>query len=217
MNSLIKGNYDKVMHEYENVFADFPWENRFAYAMWLKQTLFFVQRSTRLISLAGSRFPLEREHFHQRFIDHSKEEKGHDKMLIKDIKSLGYTLDDLKVLDTTKTFLFSQFYWIEHVNPISFFGYILFLEGLAITHAKTVIQKVSSSFGNNSHLFLRVHAEEDIEHMNKAFNVVSEASTEEVSQIIENMNINASLYKYSLTEIKNLIKDSELKFNKRAG
>ncbi len=200
--SNLRQCFTKAMARAKNEIDDFPWENKQAYALWLNQTYYFVQRSTRIIALAGSRFSLEQNEFHDRFIGHAREEKGHEKLLLNDLKQLDINQKELKVFSSTKAFFQMQIYWIEHVSPMSFFGYILMLEGLAISHAPTVIERLNKSFGPKPLSFLKVHAEEDEDHLEKALGLVNIISKEEESRVIENLEMCADLYFQFMRDIK---------------
>lgn len=201
MIESVKRAFEKSMAQAKEAFESFPWEDPKAYSLWLKQTHYFVENSTRLIALAGSRFPLELNHLHRRFLKHCSEEVGHEVLPIRDVNSLGLDFAALKVFPETKALYQSQYYWIERVNPISFFGYILFLEGLAVHRGKEVFSRVNKAHGPNKHSFLKVHSEEDEDHLEKAFDAVKNISDLEAKLICDNLEMTGYFYISFLKQI----------------
>ena len=147
----------------------FPWNEKDCYASWLSQTFHFVSHSTRLIALAASRFYRDKDSLHNRFLEHISEEKFHERLALKDLKNLGVEISDYPELAITKGFYQSQYYQIERESPESFLGYILALEGMAVLAGEKVFQVVSKTFGSPASNFIRVHAQEDKEHIESAF------------------------------------------------
>jgi hypothetical protein len=210
--NIIKLEFDKIMNQASEVFKLFPWENKMAYALWLNQTTHFVSYSTRLLSLTASRFDLTQNNLHHRFIEHCSEESGHERLSTKDIKNLGFNADDLKVFPSTNAFYQVQYYWIEHVHPVSFFGYLLFLEGLAVTQGAAVIERIVQAHGAKAATFLKVHASEDEDHLAKAFSLADQVHHSEANHIIENLKISSQLYFLFLSEISKSVKSLDRGF-----
>lgn len=202
MNSL-KDVFASTMRKSKGVLDQFPWENSYAYAMWLKQTFHFVENSTRLVALTASRFTVDQNEYHKRYIDHCSEEMSHEKLLVNDIKSLGFDLAELPVLPETRAFYQCQFYWIERISPLSFYGYLLYLEGLAATHGKEVTQRVINQHGARSATFFKVHSEEDENHLEAAFSKLNKISKTEEENIIQNFKQSSHFYLGFLQEISN--------------
>lgn len=203
--TAIKNEFEKIMNQATEIFKFFPWENKMAYALWLNQTTHFVSYSTRLLSLTASRFDLSQNTLHHRFIEHCAEESGHERLSMKDIQNLGFKEEDLTVFPSTNAFYQVQYYWVEHVHPVSFFGYLLFLEGLAVTQGATVIDRIVKAHGPKAAAFLKVHASEDEDHLAKAFSLVEHVTSVEEKYIIDNLKISGQLYFSFLNEISNSV------------
>jgi len=123
-------------------------------------------------------------------------------MLARDLKALNYSVSDFPELPETASLYQVQYYWIDHVNPISFFGYILCLEGIAVQRGKEIYSTVCKFHGEKAGLFLKVHANEDIEHLAKALSELERCTAEEKSLVLENLKLSRSLYCNMLTAIK---------------
>jgi hypothetical protein len=57
---------------------------------------------------------------------------------------------------------------IEHVSPWCFWGYILMLEGLALTQGPWLLNEISQYHGEPAASFVKVHAADDVAHMAEA-------------------------------------------------
>ncbi len=177
----------------------FPWSDKMQYAMFLRQTYSFVCHSTRLLCLTAAN--TDHQGFHNRFLDHALEEKSHEKLLEKDFRSLGVDLHSLPELLPTKGVYQTQYYWIEHVHPLSLFGYILLLEGLAVEAGKEVYQKTKAAHKDSACNFLRVHVVADEDHLPKAFQTLEECTPQELEIINEALDMTASFYHEFMKQI----------------
>jgi hypothetical protein len=190
------------MKKTRDVILAFPWEDKKACAMWLAQTYYMVNHSTRLVALAGGYSPLDQNELHTRFVDHAKEERNHQLICISDLKAIGHRLDEFSCLHQAACLAQIQYYWIQHRGPTSLFGYILSLECLAVEFGPELYRRTSAAFGKNAANFLRVHSEDDVDHTEKAFQQLNAFSDTEKVQIQENLEISASLYRSMLDEIR---------------
>ena len=158
--------------EAANHILSFPWENEEFYAHWLAQTYYYVSHSTRLLALSAARFGMDKDNLHQRFLKHCQEEKKHERLAVTDLQSLGKKLSDYPELSATCNFYQTQYYWIEHVAPETFFGYIIALEGLAVEVGERLNNKIKGCHVGKTSRFLEVHAGEDPDHLDKALEMI---------------------------------------------
>ena len=194
-----RGWYREMINPLIQQFNQFPWENRDAYCNWLGQTYYYVNSSTRILGMAGCLFDFSKQNLHNRFIDHAKEERGHEKLLTNDLKFFGKSIADFPELPETAAFYQSQYYWIQHVSPVSLFGYIFTLEGLAVECGKKAFETVCNSHGKKAGSFLMVHSNEDIAHIESAVTEASKLGSADVDLISKNMRVSAGLYSQMLT------------------
>lgn len=164
-----RNEFINPLNKYANRVQQFRWEDIDCYASWLSQTFHFVSHSTRLIALAASRFYKDKSQLHQRFLEHISEEEFHENLASRDVKALGLELSAFPELSVTKVFYRSQYYQIEREAPESFLGYILALEGIAVLAGDNANNRVCETFGPKAASFLRVHSQEDKEHIESAF------------------------------------------------
>lgn len=197
----LKQTYSQVMNETAQFVSEFNWTDRTAYALWLAQSFHFVKHSTRLLALASAHAPISQESLHRRMTDHLKEELGHEKLAVNDLRAMEISIDALPELFETRAFYQSQYYWIQQTTSSSFLGYILFLEGLAATQGPDLLTACENAFGEKATKFLKVHAEEDQGHVEKAFASLAKLPESDLMLISDNMQESARLYRHMLGEI----------------
>ncbi|MFZ4404262.1 MAG: iron-containing redox enzyme family protein, partial [Pseudobdellovibrionaceae bacterium] len=171
--------------------------NKYGYAAWLSQAYYFVRHSTPMLALSAG-LSVDNRPYHLRCIEHLSEEKGHDKLLLNDLKTLGYNISNFPELAATKALYQTQYYWIQHKNPISFLGYIVLLEGLAIHYGAKIYSEIKKFPGNS---FIEIHTEDDVEHLKRAFQMIESLPSHEQKLIIENCELSAYLYKSMLNDL----------------
>lgn len=171
-----------------NRMLETSWESKDAYAEWLAQSHFYVKHSTPLLMLAGALVAKEDYFLHNRFVEHASEEKGHSELLIADLHKTGHNIKEHNVHPTTAAFFQTQYYWVSHVSPQSFFGYILFLEGLAIEVCNPMAEIIEKHHGRASNRFLAVHGAEDPGHVESAIEQINKFKPEYLEQIISNFD-----------------------------
>lgn len=197
----IQAKFEEVHARMRKETEHFPWHDREAYTSWLAQTLEYVTYGPRVLALTAGHFPLEQTALATRFIQHAAEERGHDKLLHNDAKALGVSLKSLSVLSEAEAFHKSVYFWIYHARPAVIMGWILFLEGLAIRSGPTAFEKVAKAHGAKAGTFLRVHTQEDPDHIEKAMEILKCFSAEELNDVAHGLELYADLYENVLSAI----------------
>ena len=195
----LKIHYETQIQQVGESLLQFPWGDQDAYANWLSQTYHFANATTRLLCLVAALVPYTEQEMHHRFIDHAKEERSHEKLIIQDLKHANLAAVR-PATAITQAFYQSQYFWIQNQSPLSFFGYVLMLEGIAAQFGMQVYALAKASFGEKACSFLRVHAIEDQDHIAKAFMSLDKISTDVEQKIIENFDFSAGLYQLLLEE-----------------
>jgi thiaminase len=182
----------------------FPWHDRFAYADWLAQTYYYVRHSTRLLAAAAARFPHDERGIalHQRFAEHMGEEKRHELLALHDIRALGLALEQFPERDATRMFYETQYYKIEHQGPLTLFGYILQLEAGMVHKGNHILAQTDAAHGRTASTFVRVHAQDDVEHVEKAFGALTGVADDMLALIDCNLRQSATAYLYLLQGIR---------------
>jgi len=189
----VRAKFEEVHARMRKAAEAFPWEDKDAYASWLAQTNEYVMHGTRILALTAGHFPMDKTPLAARFIQHATEEKGHEKLLLNDAKALGKELSDLPVLPEAEAFHKSVYYWIYHARPGVIMGWILFLEGVAIRTGPMAFERAVKVHGKATS-FLRVHTQEDPDHVDKAFEVLGLFSEKELEDVAHGLELYSALY-----------------------
>jgi len=197
----------KALHESLTAVASdidrYPWTDRDKYANWLAQTYWYVRHSTRLLCAAAARFGFDDagEALHLRFGAHVSEEKRHELLALHDLKGLGQTLEAYPERALTRAFYETQYAKIERDGPGALLGYILLLEGLAIERGTWMVEQITPVFGNGVVSFLKVHAGDDPEHVQKALKVLDLLPENEQLSAKQNLLHTTALYRAMLADL----------------
>lgn len=199
----MKRTIESVSHEVAQALLRFPWEHKQAYAAWLAQTYFYVRHSTRLLAAAAARFSLDNRGnaFHVRFGAHIGEEKSHEKLALHDMKQLGASIDSSRELSSTRMFYETQYYKINYVDPFALYGYILMLEATGPMCGGEIVERITRAHGAKCATFLRLHAEEDVDHVQRALEMVSQLDPTTHEVVLQNLHQSAKAYCLMLSEI----------------
>jgi thiaminase len=173
------------LNELDRAVEATPWRDKMVYGAFLAQTNYYVSHSTRLLALAASRFQFSDEQLHRRFIKHATEEMSHEVLALRDLKQLGLSMAQFPEFPSTRAFYQTQYYMIEHVSPWSFWGYILMLEGLALTKGAWMFSEIQQHHGDPAGSFIKVHAAEDVGHMAEAEKALQSLPDRERPLVIE--------------------------------
>ncbi len=198
----------KILNAYKNeikltesLIKKVNWKDQHHYTEWLAQTFYYAAYSTRIIGLAGCHFGYSQNNLHQRFLEHAKEEKNHEKILITDLAHFGQKLSDFDPSPMAKMLYQNQYYWIQHQGPLSVYGYFLFLEGLAVEFGPEIYKRIAKVFPANAIKYLKVHVEEDHGHIESHLKLLADATPEDYSKIVENMQLTGAAYRKFLEDI----------------
>ncbi len=169
------------------LFRTSPWEDRLFYALWLSQMYYFLCHATRLIHIAGAHFKIEDDLWHVRCIDHALQEKFHERLALNDLKDLGFDIAEFGETAEVVPLYQGQYYLVQHVDPISLYGSILYLEGLSLFIGKEITERVVKTHGAGAASFLITHTNEDVDHIEQAFNVLKACPHDRQKYICESL------------------------------
>lgn len=192
------------------------WKDQFHYTEWLAQTFYYAAYSTRIIGLAGCHFDYAQNSLHQRFLDHAKEEKNHEKILITDLSHFGKKLSDFDPSPMAKMLYQVQYYWIQHQGPLSVYGYFLYLEGLAVEFGPGIYSQIKEVFPVNAIKYLKVHVDEDHGHIESHLKLLVDATKSESDKIVENLQLTGAAYRKFLEDIVRMANHKKFAGNKAA-
>lgn len=198
----IRALYADSMNTLSQKFDTFDWTDKEAYSLWLAQAYYLVRHTTRLLALCAGYCPFEYENTHKRILEHLREESGHDMIAVADLKALGVELSDVPELPKTAELIRLQYQQMANISGCAFFGYILLLEGLAVTKAMSLHETVSAKYGPRVTRFLKTHAEDDIEHIEQAFQQIEAFTADDQQIVVKNLVESSHLYGQMLDSVR---------------
>lgn len=148
-----------------------PWEDAGFYAGYLSQVVHYTSYSTRMLAAAAA--ATENKPYYRRLVAHIREEEGHDRLALADLKQMGPGFDLGDELGSTRALWEAQFYKIQR-HPEALLGYVLALEMFAIEVYPPLLGRLRKAHGMKCVGFVRVHAEEDPHHVTEALNQIQE-------------------------------------------
>lgn len=136
-------------------------------------------------------------HLRDYFERHIEEERGHEKWLEEDLKTLGVTPQ----LDWTAAQIAgTQYYLIKHVDPKALLGYMAALE---CRPAKLEdIEYLESLYGEKALRCMRFHAIHDQDHGKELLDVIESFDDQDI--IVRNAELTASVLENTLNHIQKL-------------
>ncbi|NQZ58706.1 MAG: iron-containing redox enzyme family protein [Lentisphaeraceae bacterium] len=188
---------ETIKEEFIETCESLPWSDKSFYTNYLAQTFYYVQHSTKLLALGAALMDYKDKAFEKRFIEHIAEEGSHELLALRDLQNMGHKIEDISELPETRMAWESQYYKIQNKDPLALMGYILFLEYVAVSICPSIVKKVKDSF-DGPVAFVKLHGEEDIDHVQKAIDVIESLSEERKKIIYENYEQSALSFKYML-------------------
>lgn len=159
-----------------------PWEDVGFFNSWLTQTHEFVTYTPVFLKMCYEKTP-EGHPLKKQFAMQIREEDGHEKLTGNDMKFMKASGE---VFAATRAFWKTQFYWIEKKGAAAHLGYSLLLEGLAAKAGPAIVERVKKA-GHKGYTFLKVHAEEDQDHFEKALASIEDLTDLERKNIYDNL------------------------------
>ena len=191
---MIKENLNAPVHMMVQAMDSVNIKDESVYADFLAQTYYYVAHSTRLLALAAGLLSKEDEKYFRRFVRHIGEETSHEVLAEKDLKDLGHSPEDFYHKPETKALWEPQYYKILREDPMGFMGYILVLEQFACVRLDSLLKDVESAYEGKAKRFIKLHAEEDPDHVDKAIIFSESLSTERQKLVVMNMYQTATAY-----------------------
>lgn len=172
------------------------------YGNFLAQTYYYVSHSTRLLAFAaGLLKPIDEKTF-RRFIKHISEESSHEILAEKDLNDLSLSPIEFRHMEETRCLWETQYYKIMHESPLAFMGYILALEAFACEYFPALLEKLEAHYGGKAIKFVKLHAEEDPDHVEKAIQVIESLDQASQELVLINLHQTAKMYTNMINEIQ---------------
>jgi uncharacterized ferritin-like protein (DUF455 family) len=203
-------NFSKGIAQMVESVEKYPWKDKKAYGLYLSQTYYYVVHSTRLLALAAGNMKIDDTPFHRRFLEHAHEEKGHEIMVLNDMKALGFDINDFPELPHTRLFWEPQYYKIEHIDPLTLMGYIIALETIACSQCPRVKKMIEGTYPKESMSFVTTHGDDDPDHVQKAWQLINSLPEQRKKWIEENFAQTVVAYNFMVDGIVQKLKEEKL-------
>ncbi len=174
-------------------FQGAPWSNKAYYLEWLAQSYFYTSQSTRMLASAAGWSSYKQGPYFKRSLQHIREESGHELLAAKDLKQFEEDIENYDEMGLCRALWEPQFFKILR-NPESLLGYILCLEMLAVETFKPLYEIQQKTYPQNQHLFVKVHADDDPDHVEEALAQIEMCSDEVQEIILKNFEQTAQMY-----------------------
>lgn len=143
--------------------------SRALYIDFLTQAYHHVKHTYPLLALASVH--TTDEAYQDALVEYMKEERGHEKWILDDIRALGGNADavrDGKPGDACAIMVGYTYYAVEWISPYAMLGSVHVLEGMSTALADRAAESIHRSLGVNGDKgfsYLRSHGALDIEHV----------------------------------------------------
>lgn len=143
--------------------------SRALYLAFLDEAYHHVKHTFPLLALAVSKTTDER--YQDALVEYMKEERGHEKWILNDIRDLGGDADAVsrgRAAAPCQIMVAYAYYAIEHVSPYAMLGSIHVLEGMSVLLADQLADAMKATLGltnDTGFSYLRSHGSLDVEHV----------------------------------------------------
>ncbi len=190
MSELHKSKEFRFVVDY---FKTLDFSDKEIYANWLAQTYYFVSHSVRLMSLAASKLPIDSA-VGRRMLAHIGEEKGHHTVALKDLEAMGKKMSDYPAFGVTSAFYQSQYYKVMFEHPYHLLGQILMLEAFSVQVGPGMYDVIKNAHGEKACKFVKIHAYEDVDHVDKAMLTIKSFPPDQQAGATENFYQACEMY-----------------------
>lgn len=184
-------NRDQLMQAMRDVRATYPRIDLTRRDLFLRNLIFIhnvIRASESLLRAACKRSIGDLKAY---FAEHLKEEAGHEFWLRNDIATADIDVATLPVLPEAVAMAGSQYYLINHVDPVALLGYMAVLECFPIDAAS--LDKLEEIHGKVLCRTLRYHAEHDISHGDDVLDQVDMLDDKQFQLVMQNA-VQTALY-----------------------
>lgn len=118
------------------------------------------------------------------FSEHLEEERGHAEWLEEDLASASIDLAARLVVTEAVAMAGSQYYLIQHIDPVAVLGYMAVLECFPMS--KEQVEKLEAIHGEKLCRTLRYHATHDVQHGADVLKMINAIPNERLGIVLQN-------------------------------
>lgn len=170
------------------------------YASYLRETYFYTREDPQIQALCTAWFRGGDRDMVKPFLQHATSEIGHDQLALDDLRSLGFDADSIpreNPLPMTTALISFPFYTIQYRGPISYLGYLYFLEFLPTSRGAEIATALSAiGVPANSMSFLHEHRTVDVHH-NRLMKLYADTMVQteaDISEVTYAMEVTGRLF-----------------------
>lgn len=170
------------------------------YAAYLRETYFYTRENPQIQALATAWFRGEDRQMVKPFLRHALSETGHDALALADLKALGWKIESIpeeRPLASTTPLISFPFYAIQYRSPLSYLGYLFFLEFLPTSRGAEIVAALSGiGVPSGAMSFLDEHRSIDVHHnrMMKEYAAAMLRSAADVDEVVYCMEVTGALF-----------------------
>ncbi len=139
------------------------------YAAVLREIYFYSREDPQLQAFVTAFFRGDDRELVRGFLKHAVSEVGHDQLALADLRTLGSEASGVAAefpLPTTVPLTAFPYWAAQFVNPVSYLGYLYFLEGLPTSAGGVLLEALrKAGVPAEATSFLREHATVDMAHI----------------------------------------------------
>lgn len=139
------------------------------YAAVLREVYFYSREDPQLQAFVTAWFKGDDRALVRGFLKHAVSEVGHDQLALADLRALGIDVSTIAAefpLPTTVALTAFPYWAAQFVNPVSYLGYLYFLEGLPTSAGASLIESLhKAGVPAGATGFLTEHATVDMAHI----------------------------------------------------
>jgi pyrroloquinoline quinone (PQQ) biosynthesis protein C len=170
------------------------------YAAYLRETYFYTRESPQIQAVATAWFRGSDRQMVKPFLRHALSEVGRDALALGDLENLGRKIESLpdeKPLPSTAGLISFPYYSIQYRSPLSYLGYLYFLEFLPTARGGEIAGALAKvGVPQTAMTFLAEHRTVDIHH-NRLMEHYAEymlRSSSDIGEVAYCMTVTGDLY-----------------------
>ncbi len=158
------------------------------YVAFLTEAYHHVKHTFPLLALAASR--TQDEHYQDALVEYMEEERGHEKWILDDIRTLGGDAEAVRHGEpgpACRIMVGYTYYAIEHISPYAMLGSVHVLEGMSVLLADRVADAMKAVLGRQDDTgfsYLRSHGALDQEHVAFFRNLADSIHDPEIQRLV---------------------------------
>ena len=170
------------------------------YAAYLRETYFYTRENPQIQAIATAWFRGRDREMVKPFLRHALSEVGHDRMALDDMEAIGWDVSYIpgeRPLPSTAALISFPYYAIQYRSPISYLGYLFFLEFLPTSRGGDLAAALAAvGVPPSAMSFLAEHRSIDVHHnlLMQQYADTMLRTTPDIDEVVYSMEVTGELY-----------------------